>query len=103
MTVFMENGKEIRIAPLAMYAVLKEIHGIRRFQVLAYPENRLELRMEEAEGSDRSAVFEEARQCLLDYLSSQGIQHAEISLSEKMPQQDAGSGKFKHIINMQKE
>ena len=102
-TVFIENGKEIRIAPLAMYAVLKEIHGIRRFQVLAYPENRLELRMEEAEGSDRSAVFEEARQCLLDYLSSQGIQHAEISLSEKMPQQDAGSGKFKHIINMQKE
>lgn len=102
-TVFMEEGKEIRIAPLAVYAVLKEVHGIRRFQVLAYSGNRLELRLEETEGTDRPAVFEEARKNLLDYLSAQGIRHAEITLSGQPPQQDAGSGKFKHVINMQKQ
>ena len=101
-TTFTEGGKEIRIAPLSVYAVLKEVHDIRRFQVLAYPENRLELRLEENDGADRTATFETAKKHLEEYLASQGIRHEAITLSEEPPQQDANSGKFKHIVNMQK-
>ncbi len=100
-TTFTEDGKEIRIAPLSVYAVLKEVHGIRRFQVLAYPENRLELRLEETDGSDRTEIFDAAKASLENYLRSQGISQVMISLSDQLPQQDQNSGKFKHVVNMQ--
>ena len=101
-TTFMEDEKEIRIAPLSLYAVLKEVHGIRRFQLLAYPGNKLELRMEEKNGEDRTKVFETAKMRLEEYLASQRIRHVAISMSEALPQQDPNSGKFKHVVNMQR-
>jgi phenylacetate-coenzyme A ligase PaaK-like adenylate-forming protein len=102
-TTFTEDGKEIRIAPLSVYAVLKEVHELRRFQVLAYPGNRLELRLEENDGASRTEAFETAKKRLENYLASQGIRHVTITLSETSPQQDPNSGKYKHIVNMQKE
>jgi phenylacetate-coenzyme A ligase PaaK-like adenylate-forming protein len=100
-TAFTEDGKEIRIAPLSLYAVLKEVHGIRRFQLLAYPGNRLELCLEEKDGENKTEAFEAATACLEEYLASQGIRHVTVSLSEDPPQQDPHSGKFKHIVNLQ--
>ena len=100
-TTFTEDGEEIRIAPLSLYAVLKEVHGIRRFQLLVYPENRMELRLEEQEGASRTEVFKTAKARLEEYLASQGVYHVTVTLSEDPPRQDANSGKFKHIINMQ--
>lgn len=100
--IFTEAEKEIRIAPLPVYAVLKEVHGIRRFQVLAYPENRLELRLEETEGADRTELFDAAKESLEGYLRLQGVRSVTFSLSDQLPQQDPSSGKFKHIVNLQK-
>ena len=97
---FTEEGKVIKIAPLSVYAVLKEVHDLRRFQVLAYPDNTLVLRMEEKEGIDRNHVFESASEHLKNYLKAQGITHVTITLSEEPPRQHPKSGKFKHIINM---
>ena len=71
--------------------------------MLVYGENRIELRLEEKEGEERTAAFGEVRRQLEEYLSSQGITSVEISLSENAPQQHQKSGKFKHIVNMQKE
>ena len=98
---FLEKGETVRVAPLAIYAVLKEVRGIRRFQVLGYPGNKIVLRLEEKEGADRAAVFAEARERLEGYLAEQGISEAEITLSEEQPRQDAGSGKYKHVVNRQ--
>ena len=39
---------------------------------------------------------------MLHMEAEQGITHVDIRLSDELPRQDAGSGKFKHIINMQK-
>ncbi len=100
-TTFLEDGKEIRIAPLSLYAVLKEVHELRRFQLLAYPGNRLELRLEEKEGTDRETAFDAAKDRLEQYLVTQGIRHVTVILSEELPRQDPNSGKFKHIINRQ--
>ncbi len=102
-TVFAGEDREVRIAPLSVYAVLKEVHGLRRFQVLAYPDDRVELRLEAAEGGDRQTVFGEAKAALERYLASQGVRHVTVALSPDPPRQDPGSGKFKHIVNMQKQ
>ncbi len=99
-TSFTEDGRAIKIAPLSVYAALKEVHELRRFQLLVYPGNTIELRMEEKEGVDRQEAFEKAKERLRAYLKTQGVQHTEIRLSEEAPRQDPGSGKFKHIIRM---
>ena len=100
---FTEGGKTIRIAPLPVYAVLKEIHELRRFQALVFPGNRIELRIEAKDGESREAAFAKARERLEAYLAFQGVIHAAVSLSDLSPRQDPGSGKFKHIINIRKE
>ena len=102
-TTFTEGEKTVRIAPLPLYAVLKEVHGLRRFQVLVHPGNRLELRLEEKEGTDREARFREAKEALERFLATQGVSHVAVTLSEDRPCQNPNSGKFKHIINLQKK
>lgn len=98
---FTQGGKSIRIAPLAIYAVMKEVPGLRRFQLLVYPENRVVLRLEEQEGTAKADAFAAARAALTVYLSQQGISRAEITLSDELPRQHPQSGKFKHVMNMQ--
>ena len=100
-TTFIQDGKEIKIAPLSIYAVLKEVHTLRRFQVLVYPENKLELRIEENDGVTKEQAFKDAKACLEKFLATQNIVHITIYLSEETPKQNPKSGKFKHIINMQ--
>ncbi len=90
----------VKIAPLSIYAVLKEIHGIRRFQLLCHPDNRLELRLEPAEGEETALLFEQAKRALTEYLSMQGVPEISLTLSDELPQQHEKSGKFKHILNL---
>ncbi|HHV08743.1 MAG TPA: AMP-binding protein [Clostridiales bacterium] len=96
---FLEDGKEIKIAPLAIYAILKEIHEIQRFQIVAYKDNKLELRINPGYGHSKEEVFEAACIALRRFLASHGIHHVEISLSTEEPKQHPQSGKFKHVIN----
>ena len=100
-TTFVEDEKIIKIPPLAVYATLKEIHSLRRFQVLVYNQNKVELRIETKDGEDRTKAFEEAKTALKNYLAVQGIHSVSITLADSLPQQDENSGKFKHIVNMQ--
>ena len=99
--VFQTDGRTIRIPPLSLYAVLKEVPGLRRFHVLVYPENTLKLRMEVKDGADEDMVFASAQASMKAFLAAQDIRQATISLSRDLPRQHPDSGKFKHIINMQ--
>lgn len=96
---FVEKDKEIKIAPLAIYAVLKEVNNIQRFQVVAYKNNRIELRISTKNGYNKEEVFESACTALKRFLASHGVEHAEIFLSEEEPKLHPQSGKFKHVIN----
>ena len=96
---FTESGRKVKIAPLAIYAVLTEVRELRRFQLIVSHENRAELRLEPSEGISREAAFVKAEAVLLSFLAAQGVSTAAISLSDAMPRQQPGSGKFKHIIN----
>ncbi len=96
---FVEDGKEIKIPPLAIYAVLKEVHEIQRFQVVAHKDNKLELRINPKNGHNKEEAFESSCIALRKFLASHGIHHVQISLSKEEPKQYPQSGKFKHIIN----
>jgi Coenzyme F390 synthetase len=96
---FHEDGKMIKISPLAIYATLKEIHGIIRFQLIAEGENKLELRITPGIGDDPQRLFEEAQKKLSAFLASHGVTTAHLSFSDLTPVQHPQSGKFKHIIN----
>lgn len=95
-----ENGKAIRIPPLAIYATLKEIHCIRRFQLVAYPDNYMELRLEPIEGISNDIAFEEANVALRVFFQQYGIKNINLDLSADNPKQHPSSGKFKHIVNL---
>ncbi len=87
-----ENG--VKIAPLALYAILKEVHGIERFQLIQHEQNRLELRLT---AENREEKFAEARQAIEMYLKQNGVS-AEIYLTDDPPEANPISGKYKHII-----
>lgn len=87
-----EQG-DIRIVPLALYALLKEIHEIQRFQLILRSGNQVELRIQ---AEDKMASFAKAQSVLTNYLTKSGVQ-AEIYLSEALPQPHPKSGKFKHV------
>lgn len=91
-----ENG--VSIAPLSLYALLKEVHGIQRFQLIQTKEDQLELRLE-AENTEQ--LFAEAKKAVEAYLKQNGV-CAQVFLSEEKPQANPVSGKFKHIIASKK-
>lgn len=91
--------KTIRIPPLALYAELKEVHELRRFQLLVSSGNRIKLRLEPAAGVSRDAAFLSASTALRSRIELYGIDAVDIALSDELPQSNPVSGKFKHIIN----
>lgn len=96
-----EEDKAIPVPPLAIYATLKEVHSLRRFQLVVYSENRVELRLDVDDGISKENAFAKANDALREFFHQHKISHIDIKLSGDSPQQDPGSGKFKHIINRQ--
>lgn len=95
-----EDKSEIKLAPLSIYAVLKEVPELQRFQLIAHSDGRLELRIEPVCNIKLQDAYIKAKAALEKYLSLHGITSVKITLSDKSPTQDSGSGKFKHIIQM---
>lgn len=89
-----DNG--IRVAPFTLYALLKEVHGIHRFQLIQREGNQLELRLET---DNKQRLFEQAKHKLEDYLRQNGV-IAEVMLSPDAPAVHPISGKFKHIQSL---
>lgn len=96
---FSEGEQTVRVPPLAIYARLKEVPQLRRFQLLKYPENRMELRLEPMAGCDRAEAFEKASAALRELLAVYAVTDVRITLSEELPKQHPVSGKFKHVMN----
>ncbi len=95
---FTENGKKVRLAPLAIYATLKEVHALRKFQMIAHPDNKAELLIEPMENYDIQTAFQFASDALSDFFKLHGLSNITITLSADKPKQDPKSGKYKHII-----
>lgn len=79
---------------MLLYAVLKEVHGIERFQLIQQEDDRLELRLI---ADNKQEIFKAAKRAVENYLSHNGVM-AEVYLSERLPAANPVSGKYKHII-----
>jgi phenylacetate-CoA ligase len=98
---FTQNNCEIKLAPLAIYATLKEVHELRRFQLIAQQaKNLAQLRLVPIENVTKEDAFQKAKAVLETFFSLHGLQDISIILSDEEPKQDTGSGKFKHIIRV---
>lgn len=94
-----EDGETIRVPPLAVYATLKEVHCLRRFQLVVHPGNRMELRLEANAGAVEEDAFAQACAALRELFGRYGVRTVDIALSPDAPQRHPGSGKFKHVVN----
>jgi phenylacetate-coenzyme A ligase PaaK-like adenylate-forming protein len=99
---FYENGIEIKVPPLSIYATLKEVHELKRFQVIVTDENEVEIRIVPDNQITKEDAFKKADEALRKFLSIHGVVHFQSYLSEEEPKQHPQSGKFKHVIYRKK-
>ena len=93
-----QSGITVRLAPLVVYATLKEVHALRRFPLIVYTGNQMELRLLLVEGVTREAAFTQAAEKLKELLAAQGVYDYTCTLSGEEPKANPQNGKFKHII-----
>ena len=91
-TLSFANG--VSVAPMSLYKILEEIKPIRRFQLIQTAPDQLELRLVSAR---KDEAFAEAKRELQSFFRSRGVEDLGITLSDRPPQADPVSGKFKHI------
>jgi len=89
----------VKVPPLALYAILKEIHEILRFQLI-FINNNLELRMVCKDENEQENAYIIAKSKIMQYLYDCGIQNVEFILSKTAPSVNNEGGKFKHISKM---
>jgi phenylacetate-coenzyme A ligase PaaK-like adenylate-forming protein len=92
-----DDGRRIRILPLAVVAVAKETPGLHRFQLIQTAPQRLTVRMEADRPGDEALVWPGVQRRLTDYLSEQGLAAVEVVRAPEPPQRDTRSGKFRHV------
>ncbi len=92
----LEFSGGVRIAPLPLYAVLKETGAMTRFQIVQTGRDSLEIRLS---AENRECAGAEAKKAIEGYLSANGVK-ADIMISENAPEADKLSGKFRHVISL---
>jgi phenylacetate-coenzyme A ligase PaaK-like adenylate-forming protein len=90
------DGSLVPILPLALWSVLKETPGLRRFQAIQTGETRLTIRLE-TEEEDRQAGWERVRGRLEGFLIHQNLPGIDLELSTELPVRDPRSGKYRHV------
>ena len=92
------NGK--KVAPVLVYFVVELMDTLRKFQIILHDEDVLEFRAIFMPGVDEDAVFQEARQKVLDYLKTCGVEGVRMYLSREAPAIDPVSHKFKSVFQV---
>ncbi len=91
------NGARLPVLPLAIWAVVKQVPGVQRFQVVQTGPAALSVRLEPCAGVDRAETWARVKESLQRFLEAQGLANVEARLAEELPSRDARSGKFRHV------
>lgn len=94
-----EDGKGgiIKVAPMSIEDIIEETPGVQFFQFVLRGGNQIELRLVPNQNDDINEVFSRIEKRVTDYLKYSNIENASISLSDKRPQRNTVSGKFKQV------
>jgi phenylacetate-coenzyme A ligase PaaK-like adenylate-forming protein len=91
------DSSKIPVLPLALWSVIKQCHGVQRFQVIQVGLSELKVRLETYPDCDRGETWNEVSQNLELFLQKQGLPQAQVHLAAELPVRDLRSGKFRHV------
>ena len=89
-----------KVAPVLVYFVVELMDTLRKFQIILHDGDVLEFRAVFMPGVDEQAVFEEARQKVMDYLHECGVDSATMYLSPEPPAVNPVNQKFKSVYQV---
>lgn len=93
-----ENGRVVRILPLALTTIVEEAAHVHRFQIIQTGADRLMLRLEPCAAEVRSAIWHAAATALRKYLHDQSLPNVHVGLDKCVPLSDRRSGKLREVI-----
>lgn len=91
------SGELIPVLPLALWSVLKETHGVQKFQAIQVSPDELKIRLESKSIEDRDDVWKQLDKNAHIYLAQQGLDNVKIIHAGELPMRDPKSGKFRNI------
>jgi len=92
-----KNGGTVTVAPMSFLDIIEEVPGVQSYQVILRGRNKIELRLVPDLNSDINDVYSLIEKRILDYLIYLNVDDAVMYLSDKRPQRDPVSGKFRQI------
>ncbi|NLT40902.1 MAG: phenylacetate--CoA ligase family protein [Clostridiales bacterium] len=92
-----KNGGTVTVAPMSFLDIIEEVPGVQSYQVILRGRNKIELRLVPDLNSDINDVCSLIEKRILDYLRYLNVDDAVMYLSDKRPQRDPVSGKFRQI------
>lgn len=92
------TGRRISVLPLAVGAVVDEVPGVLRSQLIQTGAASVTLRLSVQPDFDPGPVWNQTCAALTDYFAAQGLPRIEITRSAQLPQRSPTSGKFRQII-----
>ena len=93
-----DTGHRVRLVPQALATVVEETADVHRFQIVHAAGNELRLRLAIDDPQRRRSTFAVASWALGNFLARHGIGAAPITLDEMPPAKEAGSGKFRQVV-----
>jgi phenylacetate-coenzyme A ligase PaaK-like adenylate-forming protein len=91
------KGQLIPVLPLALWSVLKETHGVLKFQAIQTAPNELKIRLESKCPEESDDVWKRVYINANDYLTQQGLDNVRVFRAAEPPMRDPKSGKFRNV------
>jgi phenylacetate-coenzyme A ligase PaaK-like adenylate-forming protein len=91
------SGQSVPVLPLALWSVLKETHGVLKFQAIQTAPVELKIRLEPNCAEDSEVVWKRVYANTCDYLTKQGLDNVRVVHAPEPPMRDPKSGKFRNI------
>ena len=91
------SGGSIPVLPLALWSVLKETHGVLKFQAIQTAPDELKIRLEAKCTEESNEVWDRVYHNANDYLAKQGLDNVKVVRAAEPPMRDPRSGKFRNV------
>jgi phenylacetate-coenzyme A ligase PaaK-like adenylate-forming protein len=92
------DGRIVRLPPMALTTVVEEAANVHRFQIVQTAPDRLALRLERDDKTERQAAWRAASRALRDYLAEQSLANVHVALDKRPPVTESRSGKLREVI-----
>ena len=93
--VFVKNETEINVPTFVLFVKTMGMPNIRKIQLILHQNERLECRIDFIEDRNEKEAFEEIKKILNDSLNGYGVYDVDIYLSDRKPEIDPQTRKFK--------